>query len=149
MVKWRAEFELARRGRSTMWALSICVILACLTAAVLFLTLPGALASPKTYDDDYGIMIDAGSSGSRLFLYTWPHRKTSQIPVVRALLDPKTNTSLVMKILPGLQAYQVRVRCIPWNNHSITQLSLSWNCALCVSGAGPCFFYFLFSTALH
>lgn len=108
MPKWMAEFELGRRGRSTLWALSICIALAALSGGVLLLTLPGALKSPTYHEVQYGLMIDAGSSGSRIFLYTWNYRKTAAWPVVRALLDPNTNTSLVQKVLPGLQSYQVR-----------------------------------------
>ena len=91
-----------------MWALSICIALAALSGGVLLLTLPGALKSPTYHEVQYGLMIDAGSSGSRIFLYTWNYRKTAEWPVVRALLDPNTNTSLVQKVLPGLQSYQVR-----------------------------------------
>jgi len=42
-----------------------------------------ALTVPKL---DYGVIIDAGSSGSRIYVYKWPHRKDhSTIPVVTPL----------------------------------------------------------------
>jgi hypothetical protein len=66
-----------------------------------------AVLKSNTDDRDYGLMIDAGSSGSRLYAYYWPSRsvtgdaKTIQVYPV---LDPETNKQLTTKITPGISS---------------------------------------------
>lgn len=114
MGRWHLEFEMGRRSRSVTLSLVLCIALACVVAGILLITLPNALASRESHEYDYGLIIDAGSSGSRIYLYTWPHRKSARTPTVSSLNDPSTNTSLALKILPGLQSYQVR-RCLAFH----------------------------------
>jgi Golgi nucleoside diphosphatase len=36
---------------------------------------------------DYGIMIDAGSTGCRIYLYDWPHRENNSLPLVQPVIN--------------------------------------------------------------
>ncbi|KAI6235991.1 Nucleoside-diphosphatase mig-23 [Aphelenchoides besseyi] len=60
----------------------------------------------KTGDDDtsYGIVIDAGSTGSRLFLYAFNSRSSKQLISVRPVKD-KNNVDVVKKVSPGLSSF--------------------------------------------
>ena len=48
----------------------------------------------------YAIVVDAGSSGSRAYLYHWPEENTSDLLKITPLTDPK-NEPLVKSVSPG------------------------------------------------
>ena len=50
----------------------------------------------------YGIVIDCGSSGSRLYIYTWPEHsgKENELLQIKQLLDSK-GRPVVKKLEPG------------------------------------------------
>ena len=50
---------------------------------------------------DYGVMIDAGSSSTKLFIYRWPHRYNPTVPLVETAYDSLTQTSATQKYVPG------------------------------------------------
>lgn len=61
-----------------------------------------------TADDfqwDYGVGIDAGSGGSRIYLYKWPSAQTGR----RAFIQPQTNASWALSIGPGLGTFASRI----------------------------------------
>ncbi len=51
----------------------------------------------------YGIVIDCGSSGSRLYIYVWPEHsgKENELLQIKQLLDRQGNP-VVKKLEPGL-----------------------------------------------
>ena len=49
-------------------------------------------------------MVDAGSSGSRAYLYHWPEENTSDLLKIRPLTDAK-NEPLVKSVSPGLSSF--------------------------------------------
>jgi ectonucleoside triphosphate diphosphohydrolase 4 len=49
-------------------------------------------------DLDYGIAIDAGSGGTRLYIYCWPHAQSGQ----RAFITPRPLANGSISIKPGL-----------------------------------------------
>eukprot|EP00026_Physarum_polycephalum_P008540 Phypoly_transcript_08628.p1 GENE.Phypoly_transcript_08628~~Phypoly_transcript_08628.p1 ORF type:complete len:441 (+),score=65.14 Phypoly_transcript_08628:172-1494(+) len=51
----------------------------CFVFLFAFLALSFGATTPAK---DYGIMIDGGSSGSRIYLYEWPHREQNTLPLV-------------------------------------------------------------------
>lgn len=61
------------------------------------------LSSAFAQDLDYGIMIDAGSSGSRVYLYQWPKRADNTVPLVTPSLVNQTAVS--MKINQPLSGF--------------------------------------------
>jgi len=77
------------------------VIIVLCVVGVLILVAAGVIAAIvaiRSMDNsDYGIIIDAGSSGSRIYVYKWPHRPdNSTIPVVAPVLpDAYTNIQQV------------------------------------------------------
>ena len=56
---------------------------------------------------NYGVIIDAGSSGSRLFVYVWPAHDgyADHLIHIRPLLDAQTQKPVVSKISPGLSEF--------------------------------------------
>ena len=66
-----------------------------------YLSQPGKNIDEKE-DLNYGVVVDCGSSGSRLFVYYW--KKSNEIPGellnITSLLDSK-NEPVVLKIEPG------------------------------------------------
>ena len=48
----------------------------------------------------YAIVVDAGSSGSRAYLYHWPEENTSDLLKITPLTDHK-NEPLVKSVSPG------------------------------------------------
>eukprot|EP00126_Sphaerothecum_destruens_P007465 Sdes_comp19867_c0_seq1m12138 len=59
-------------------------------------------------DLQYGVVIDAGSSGSRVYLYQWPRVSTaSSTPFVQITSSmTKENLQVMKKVEPGLSSYQ-------------------------------------------
>ena len=53
---------------------------------------------------DYGVVIDAGSSGSRVHIYEWPHRSDTRMPLIEAAPFKET-TKWSKKVEPGLSSY--------------------------------------------
>lgn len=54
----------------------------------------------------YGIVIDCGSSGSRLYIYVWPEHsgRENELLQIKQLLDRQGNP-VVKKLEPGLYSY--------------------------------------------
>jgi len=52
----------------------------------------------------YAIVVDAGSSGSRAYLYHWPEENTSDLLKITPLTDVK-NEPLVKSVSPGLSSF--------------------------------------------
>ena len=52
----------------------------------------------------YAIVVDAGSSGSRAYLYHWPEENTSDLLKIQPLTDAK-NEPLVKSVSPGLSSF--------------------------------------------
>ena len=52
----------------------------------------------------YAIVVDAGSSGSRAYLYHWPEENTSDLLKITPLTDVK-NEPLVKSVSPGKNGF--------------------------------------------
>lgn len=70
-------------------ALGLCVLLS------------GCVLADHKYE--YGLMIDAGSSGSRIYIYTWLHRTANTVPDVNSA--PLNQTQWSFKVSPGLGTF--------------------------------------------
>jgi len=73
-----------------------------LLSLIIILRSNAAPLTPPTATQ-YGIMIDAGSGGSRAHLFEWKTRRVSELPP--PLSYPVTNVAWTEKVKPGLSAY--------------------------------------------
>ena len=79
----------------------IIIVVACVVAVTLIVVLSVVLTRKK-YDDGektpetnfYGCMCDAGSSSTRVSVYTWPQRKKNSIPVISEKGRESTNPGM-------------------------------------------------------
>eukprot|EP00123_Amoebidium_parasiticum_P009323 comp19396_c1_seq1/m.22437 comp19396_c1_seq1/g.22437 ORF comp19396_c1_seq1/g.22437 comp19396_c1_seq1/m.22437 type:complete len:695 (-) comp19396_c1_seq1:148-2232(-) len=103
-----------RRSRfSSRWAklgLGACALALCLLVANVIVIGPtaGAPIMPEQAGSqhNYGLLVDAGSSGSRLYIYTWPEHtgRPDELLQMTAHVDAR-GEALVMKVEPGLSSY--------------------------------------------
>ncbi|VEL12194.1 unnamed protein product [Protopolystoma xenopodis] len=77
-------------------------------------TTPGRLDSlyqkpgefDNNLDNQYGVIIDAGSSGSRMFVYTWPKPSGNKRELLNIyLFNDKEGIPVVKKMTPGLSSF--------------------------------------------
>lgn len=65
---------------------------------------------------NYGLVVDCGSSGSRVFVYTWPRHNGNlhELLDIKQMRD-KHRKPVVMKIKPGMgiNDYAFTFKCIP------------------------------------
>ena len=74
----------------------------------------GGVYIPRNYGNElsdlhYGIVIDCGSSGSRLYIYVWPDHSgnPNELLQIKQLLD-REGTPVVKKIEPGTSTIKGR-----------------------------------------
>jgi len=63
-----------------------------------------SLATSRAQDSGYGVMIDAGSSGTRIYVYSWPRRNSTEVPLVESVWD-KTTQKSSDKTTPGISSF--------------------------------------------
>jgi Golgi nucleoside diphosphatase len=71
------------------------------TKTMILSVLFGLLVCCHGWQWDYGVTIDAGSQGSRIYIYQWPHAQSGQ----RAFITPQPISNGSMAIKPGLSAF--------------------------------------------
>eukprot|EP00729_Bicosta_minor_P002240 gene2240-20561_t len=54
---------------------------------------------------DYGVMFDAGSSGTRCYVYKWPKRVGKDVPLVESLWDEVKQEEMSLKVSPGISTF--------------------------------------------
>ena len=93
-----------RKKRILIFILFFLFCTTLLTIVVSFTPLSPTLSHPRD-DLSYAVVIDAGSSGSRVYLYEWPPHSGSGSDLLN--IDQMTDamgTALYMKIEPGLSS---------------------------------------------
>lgn len=89
------------RSRSLVLAVVAAVVIALLGGAGLATTLI-LLRRHHTVVTDYGVMLDAGSSGTRAYVYSWPHRSANTVPVVAEKVGQIFQVGSGAEVKPGL-----------------------------------------------
>lgn len=78
------------------------VVAALVVVAVVLAVVFAVVLAPRKVHNDYGIIIDAGSSGSRIYVYRWPHRtNASTIPSVTPVVADALATNRFDLLLDG------------------------------------------------
>ena len=80
----------------------IIIVVSCVVIITVPIVLGVVLGKQKSYDDGrttpetnfYGCMCDAGSSSTRVSVYTWPQRKKNNIPVLTEVGRSTTNPGM-------------------------------------------------------
>ena len=74
----------------------------------------------------YGIVIDCGSSGSRVFIYYWPphNGNPDDLLQIKQMKDSRGNPAR-MKIKPGLILFLFRWKSLLFKNHKFLSLNLN------------------------
>ena len=80
----------------------IIIVVSCVVIITVAIVLGVVLGKQKSYDDGrttpetnfYGCMCDAGSSSTRVSVYTWPQRKKNNIPVLTEVGRSTTNPGM-------------------------------------------------------
>ena len=100
----RTRQQVSSTKKALIVTFSIIGFLLLVGAVILIVVLVTGSEEPK---EDYGIIIDAGSSGSRIYVYKWPHRKDkSTMPQVDPVLK-KDADSFIKTVFPNIAQLRV------------------------------------------